>query len=257
MKKITLILLFALYSLTLQNAFAGIPITDSKVYTESQTQQQQADEDVRDRRSDTQYETSVKNRMIGGINDFTNSTLEFINPQTTTDGVSGSLSPEGSSSSETIPEGVNGSDFFRETLLPPTNQDGKDRTEEAGIANTAKSKGKRERALVEVATFGYALAAINKEQASRNLGGKTNIDTQVQNQTNSSENYSSSVSNNTSVKMSSAQIYNAIVLTAATNNMLTAISSADYVTNTNVSFKEVVAGMAIQAAGSMLGSFLK
>ena len=57
--------------------------------------------------------------------------------------------------------------------------------------------------------------------------------------------------------MSSAQIYNAIVLTAATNNMLTAISSADYVTNTNVSFKEVVAGMAIQAAGSMLGSFLK
>ena len=55
--------------------------------------------------------------------------------------------------------------------------------------------------------------------------------------------------------MSTAQIYNAIVLTAATNNMLTAISSADYVTDTNNSFKDVVGGMAIQAIGGIAGSF--
>ena len=255
MKKITFILLLALCSFSIQNAIA-IPISDSGAYKSGHKRQQQADEDVQDTKQDAQGETSLKNRMLGGINDFTNSTLEFINPQKPTDGVSGSLSAEGEGSSETIPEGVKGSDFFRNTLLPSTNQDGKTGAEEAGIANTAKTQEKRERALVEVATFGYALAAINKEQARRNLGGKTNIDTQVQDQTNSSKNYSSSVSNNTSVKMSAAQIYNAVILTAATNNMLTAISSADYVTNTNASFKEVVGGMLIQAAGNMLGSFL-
>ena len=109
--------------------------------------------------------------------------------------------------------------------------------------------------MVEVATFGYALAAIHKNAASRNLSGKKNIDNQVSDTTNKTTNYSSTVSNNTSVKMSTAQIYNAIVLTAATNNMLTAISSADYVTDTNNSFKDVVGGMAIQAIGGIAGSF--
>lgn len=254
MKKTTFILLLALCSFASQNAFA-VPISDSGAYKSGQKRQQQADEDVQDTKQDAQGETTLKNRMLGSINDFTNSSLEFINPPKTTDGVSGALSAEGASSSKTIPEGVKGSDFFRNSLLPSTNQDGKKSAEETGIANITKTQEKRERALVEVATFGYALAAINKEQARRNLGGKTNIDNQVQNQTNNTKNYSASVSNNTSVKMSAAQIYNAVILTAATNNMLTAISSADYVTNTNTSFKDVVAGMAIQAAGSVIGSF--
>lgn len=252
MKKLVFIFLLVFFSFAVQNALA-IPISDSGGYKSGQNAQKNADKDAEDEKHNSQLETSSKNRELG--NNFSNDSLEFIANNKPSEGVNASLSSEDAKSTESIPEGINGSEFFKNTLLPAQTEDGKNRAEEAGIINSAETQNKRERALVEVATFGYALAAIHKNAASRNLSGKKNIDNQVSDTTNRTTNYSSTVSNNTSVKMSTAQIYNAIVLTAATNNMLTAISSADYVTDTNNSFKDVVGGMAIQAIGGIAGSF--
>ncbi|MBR6730535.1 MAG: hypothetical protein IKL90_04245 [Alphaproteobacteria bacterium] len=252
MKKLVFIFLLVFFSFAVQNALA-IPISDSGGYKSGQNAQKDADKDAEDEKHNSQLETSSKNRELG--NNFSNDSLEFIANNKPSEGVNASLSSEDAKSTESIPEGINGSEFFKNTLLPAQTEDGKSRAEEAGIINSAETQNKRERALVEVATFGYALAAIHKNAASRNLSGKKNIDNQVSDTTNKTTNYSSTVSNNTSVKMSTAQIYNAIVLTAATNNMLTAISSADYVTDTNNSFKDVVGGMAIQAVGGIVGSF--
>lgn len=252
MKKLVFIFLLVFFSFSVQNALA-IPISDSGGYKSGQNAQKDADKDAEDEKHNSQLETSSKNRELG--NNFSNDSLEFIANNKPSEGVNASLSSEDAKSTESIPEGINGSEFFKNTLLPAQTEDGKSRAEEAGIINSAETQNKRERALVEVATFGYALAAIHKNAASRNLSGKKNIDNQVSDTTNKTTNYSSTVSNNTSVKMSTAQIYNAIVLTAATNNMLTAISSADYVTDTNNSFKDVVGGMAIQAVGGIVGSF--
>lgn len=252
MKKLVFIFLLVFFSFAVQNALA-IPISDSGGYKSGQNAQKNADKDAEDEKHNSQLETSSKNRELG--NNFSNDSLEFIANNKPSEGVNASLSSEDAKSTESIPEGINGSEFFKNTLLPAQTEDGKSRAEEAGIINSAETQNKRERALVEVATFGYALAAIHKNAASRNLSGKKNIDNQVSDTTNKTTNYSSTVSNNTSVKMSTAQIYNAIVLTAATNNMLTAISSADYVTDTNNSFKDVVGGMAIQAVGGIVGSF--
>ena len=252
MKKLVFIFLLVFFSFAVQNALA-IPISDSGGYKSGQNAQKNADKDAEDEKHNSQLETSSKNRELG--NNFSNDSLEFIANNKPSEGVNASLSSEDAKSTESIPEGINGSEFFKNTLLPAQTEDGKSRAEEAGIINSAETQNKRERALVEVATFGYALAAIHKNAASRNLSGKKNIDNQVSDTTNRTTNYSSTVSNNTSVKMSTAQIYNAIVLTAATNNMLTAISSADYVTDTNNSFKDVVGGMAIQAIGGIAGSF--
>lgn len=252
MKKLVFIFLLVFFSFAVQNALA-IPISDSGGYKSGQNAQKNADKDAEDEKHNSQLETSSKNRELG--NNFSNDSLEFIANNKPSEGVNASLSSEDAKSTESIPEGINGSEFFKNTLLPAQTEDGKSRAEEAGIINSAETQNKRERALVEVATFGYALAAIHKNAASRNLSGKKNIDNQVSDTTNKTTNYSSTVSNNTSVKMSTAQIYNAIVLTAATNNMLTAISSADYVTDTNNSFKDVVGGMAIQAIGGIAGSF--
>lgn len=252
MKKLVFIFLLVFFSFAVQNALA-IPISDSGGYKSGQNAQKDADKDAEDEKHNSQLETSSKNRELG--NNFSNDSLEFIANNKPSEGVNASLSSEDAKSTESIPEGINGSEFFKNTLLPAQTEDGKSRAEEAGIINSAETQNKRERALVEVATFGYALAAIHKNAASRNLSGKKNIDNQVSDTTNKTTNYSSTVSNNTSVKMSTAQIYNAIVLTAATNNMLTAISSADYVTDTNNSFKDVVGGMAIQAIGGIVGSF--
>ena len=252
MKKLVFIFLLVFFSFAVQNALA-IPISDSGGYKSGQNAQKNADKDAEDEKHNSQLETSSKNRELG--NNFSNDSLEFIANNKPSEGVNASLSSEDAKSTESIPEGINGSEFFKNTLLPAQTEDGKNRAEEAGIINSAETQNKRERALVEVATFGYALAAIHKNAASRNLSGKKNIDNQVSDTTNKTTNYSSTVSNNTSVKMSTAQIYNAIVLTAATNNMLTAISSADYVTDTNNSFKDVVGGMAIQAIGGIAGSF--
>lgn len=252
MKKLVFIFLLVFFSFSVQNALA-ISISDSGGYKSGQNAQKNADKDAEDEKHNSQLETSSKNRELG--NNFSNDSLEFIANNKPSEGVNASLSSEDAKSTESIPEGINGSEFFKNTLLPAQTEDGKSRAEEAGIINSAETQNKRERALVEVATFGYALAAIHKNAASRNLSGKKNIDNQVSDTTNRTTNYSSTVSNNTSVKMSTAQIYNAIVLTAATNNMLTAISSADYVTDTNNSFKDVVGGMAIQAIGGIAGSF--
>lgn len=252
MKKLVFIFLLVFFSFAVQNALA-ISISDSGGYKSGQNAQKNADKDAEDEKHNSQLETSSKNRELG--NNFSNDSLEFIANNKPSEGVNASLSSEDAKSTESIPEGINGSEFFKNTLLPAQTEDGKSRAEEAGIINSAETQNKRERALVEVATFGYALAAIHKNAASRNLSGKKNIDNQVSDTTNKTTNYSSTVSNNTSVKMSTAQIYNAIVLTAATNNMLTAISSADYVTDTNNSFKDVVGGMAIQAIGGIAGSF--
>lgn len=252
MKKLVFIFLLVFFSFSVQNALA-ISISDSGGYKSGQNAQKNADKDAEDEKHNSQLETSSKNRELG--NNFSNDSLEFIANNKPSEGVNASLSSEDAKSTESIPEGINGSEFFKNTLLPAQTEDGKSRAEEAGIINSAETQNKRERALVEVATFGYALAAIHKNAASRNLSGKKNIDNQVSDTTNKTTNYSSTVSNNTSVKMSTAQIYNAIVLTAATNNMLTAISSADYVTDTNNSFKDVVGGMAIQAIGGIAGSF--
>ena len=252
MKKLVFIFLLVFFSFAVQNALA-ISISDSGGYKSGQNAQKNADKDAEDEKHNSQLETSSKNRELG--NNFSNDSLEFIANNKPSEGVNASLSSEDAKSTESIPEGINGSEFFKNTLLPAQTEDGKSRAEEAGIINSAETQNKRERALVEVATFGYALAAIHKNAASRNLSGKKNIDNQVSDTTNRTTNYSSTVSNNTSVKMSTAQIYNAIVLTAATNNMLTAISSADYVTDTNNSFKDVVGGMAIQAIGGIAGSF--
>ena len=252
MKKLVFIFLLVFFSFSVQNALA-VSISDSGGYKSGQNAQKNADKDAEDEKHNSQLETSSKNRELG--NNFSNDSLEFIANNKPSEGVNASLSSEDAKSTESIPEGINGSEFFKNTLLPAQTEDGKSRAEEAGIINSAETQNKRERALVEVATFGYALAAIHKNAASRNLSGKKNIDNQVSDTTNKTTNYSSTVSNNTSVKMSTAQIYNAIVLTAATNNMLTAISSADYVTDTNNSFKDVVGGMAIQAIGGIAGSF--
>ena len=252
MKKLVFIFLLVFFSFAVQNALA-ISISDSGGYKSGQNAQKDADKDAENEKHNSQLETSSKNRELG--NNFSNDSLEFIANNKPSEGVNASLSSEDAKSTESIPEGINGSEFFKNTLLPAQTEDGKNRAEEAGIINSAETQNKRERALVEVATFGYALAAIHKNAASRNLSGKKNIDNQVSDTTNKTTNYTSTVSNNTSVKMSTAQIYNAIVLTAATNNMLTAISSADYVTDTNNSFKDVVGGMAIQAIGGIAGSF--
>lgn len=252
MKKLVFIFLLVFFSFAVQNALA-ISISDSGGYKSGQNAQKNADKDAENEKHNSQLETSSKNRELGS--NFSNDSLEFIANNKPSEGVNASLSSEDAKSTESIPEGINGSEFFKNTLLPAQTEDGKNRAEEAGIINSAETQNKRERALVEVATFGYALAAIHKNAASRNLSGKKNIDNQVSDTTNKTTNYTSTVSNNTSIKMSTAQIYNAIVLTAATNNMLTAISSADYVTDTNNSFKDVVGGMAIQAIGGMAGSF--
>lgn len=254
MKKLVFIFLLVFFSFSVQNALA-ISISDSGGYKSGQNAQKNADKDAENEKHNSQLETSSKNRELGNTANFSNESLEFIANNKPSEGVNASLSSEDAKSTESIPEGINGSEFFKNTLLPAQTEDGKNSAEEAGIINSAETQNKRERALVEVATFGYALAAIHKNAASRNLSGKKNIDNQVSDTTNKTTNYSSTVSNNTSVKMSTAQIYNAIVLTAATNNMLTAISSADYVTDTNNSFKDVVGGMAIQAIGGIAGSF--
>lgn len=256
MKKLIFISFLTLLIVSPNICFAA-SATDAGPYDSGQETQAQADKDVKTKKQDSQTQTSLKNRILGGIKDFVNDPVEFLTSQKTSKDVNKAFTPEkGASSSEGIPDGEEGSNFIKTNLLPSNSVDGKDGLEAAGLQNTSKAKKKRERALVETATFGYALAAVHKNQASRNLSGKKSIDKTTTDKTNKTSNYSASVSDNTNVKMSSLQIFNAIILTNATNNMITAISSGDYISNTNSMLNDMFFSSFSSIAGSALGSLL-
>lgn len=255
MKKIIFTFLFALLIFT-PNVCLSASATDGGVYSISQKQQINSDREVKNSKQDSQTQTSQKNRFLGNFEDFSMNPLSFFSQQKTSEGVNNSLSDD-AGSAEKIPDGVEGSNFIRDNLLPSGDSDAKDGTEGAGIVNTSKTKKKRERALVELATFGYALASINKTQAAKNLSGKKSIDKSSNEKTNQTKTYGASVSDNTNVKMSSLQVYNAIILTSATNNMINAISAGDYVSNTSNTLNDIMFSSFGSAAGSVLGSFLE
>ena len=253
MKKIPIFCLILLLALTPKLTY-GASATDAGPYDSAQDQQADADTQTREQKQNSQTETDTKNDVLG--DSFSNSVLEFLGLQTTSEDVKEALSDENTGSTEELPQGDKGVNFFKDSLLPSTSVDGKDNEDPAGLENTSKTKKKRERALVETATFGYALASIHKTLASRNLDGKKSIDKQATDSTNKTKNYSGTVSNNTTVKMGVAQIYNAIVLTTATNNMLTAISSAEYISTTNNMLKDMLFSSFGSAMGSIVGSWL-
>ena len=121
MKKIISVFLLLLVVFPTQNVFA-VSITDSGAYKSGQSQQENADNETRDQKQDSQTQTSFKNTLLGGIEDFTNGTLDLLGLQKTSEGVNNSLSEEGKGASDKIPEGISGSNFFQETLLYTTVQ---------------------------------------------------------------------------------------------------------------------------------------
>ena len=255
MKKTALIFTFMLMA-SLPRIGLCASATDAGPYDAGQEVQSNSDKEVKQKKQESVTETSLKNRVLGSFEDFVNETMELFGLQTTPESVNNALSSEEGGNKDGLPEGEEGSNFFKETLLPPQDAEGTSNKEAAGLTESSKSQKKRERALVETATFGYALAAIHKTQAARNLTAKTSIDQKATNQTNTTRNYGSTVSNNTSIKMSTAQIYNALILTTATNNMLSAISSAEYISNTNNILADVLTSALSAAAGGLIGSAL-
>ena len=122
MKKLVFIFLLVFFSFSVQNALA-ISISDSGGYKSGQNAQKNADKDAEDEKHNSQLETSSKNRELG--NNFSNDSLEFIANNKPSEGVNASLSSEDAKSTESIPEGINGSEFFKNTLLPAQTEDGK------------------------------------------------------------------------------------------------------------------------------------
>lgn len=223
MKKLLSILLLTIGStVTFTHTSFAMPKLEGSGYSITRIKQELTTIENLYERGKTYYESLEKLKDLGDPANW-GSVVELAGKQVVSSSLLNAFQPTGSAkTAKEFPESDATDDFFNDHLFPPSGETGLTGNENNALtySNMAKNQQKREKSIVELATYGYALSLINQEQAARNIGGKESTASKVTSELNQGKDYTTAIVKNSAATLNAAETYNRLMQVMSINSML-------------------------------------